>query len=93
MRCTTTEELPPDPKLPTTTKCKALSKYKVSSAPTPEPLCSQSQSFDVPDQYAEQIHLRREWEEIMERLNDKYGLDYYSGSENVLDWDEEHKYP
>ena len=27
--------------------------------------------------YAEQIHLRKEWDGKMERLNDKYGLDYY----------------
>ena len=41
-----------------------------------------SQSFDMPDCYAEQIHLRKEWEEKMERLSDKYGLDYYSSSES-----------
>ena len=32
-------------------------------------------SFDVPDQYTEQICLRREWEKKMEQLDDKYGLD------------------
>ena len=43
----------------------------------------------MPDHYAEQMHLRKEWEEKMERLNDKYGLDYYSSSESESDWDEE----
>ena len=38
-------------------------------------------SFKIMDSYAEQIHLRREWEEKMERLNEKYGLDYLSDSE------------
>ena len=45
------------------------------------PQCTQTQSFDVPERYAEQLHLRREWEEKMERLNEKYGLDYFSDSE------------
>ena len=42
----------------------------------------QSQSIDVPDRYAEQITLRREWEERIEHLNEKYNLDYYSSSES-----------
>ena len=33
---------------------------------------TQTQSFNVPDRYAEQMHVRREWEEKMERLNEKY---------------------
>ena len=53
---------------------------------------SRSQSFDVLDWYAEQLCLRREWEEKMERLNDKYGLDYYSSSDTESDWDKVHKY-
>ena len=48
-----------------------------------------SQSLAIPDCYAEQIHLRKEWDEKMERLNDKYGLDYYLSSEPELDWNEE----
>ena len=28
----------------------------------------------------------------MERLNDKYGLDYYLSSESELDWEEGSKY-
>ena len=28
----------------------------------------------------------------MERLNDKYGVDYYSSSESESDWKEEPKY-
>ena len=54
--------------------------------------CSQSQSFDIPNLYTEQICQRKEWEEKMERLHDKYGLDYYSSSESELDWEEEPKY-
>ena len=48
-----------------------------------------SQSFDIPDHYAEQICLRKEWDEKMERLSEKYGLDYYLSSESESDWDEE----
>ena len=33
---------------------------------TPQNQPTQTQSFDVPDHYTEQIHLRREWEEKME---------------------------
>ena len=53
---------------------------------------SQSQSFDIPNHYVEQVHERKEWEEKMERLNDKYGLDYYTSSESESDWEEEPKY-
>ena len=68
--------------------------YKVPQNPQP----TWTQSFDVPDRYTEQIHLRREWEEKMERLNEKYGLDYFSDSELDSEWGEgenyqyEHKY-
>ena len=48
----------------------------------PQPQNKQnSQSFDVPNRYAEQIKLRKEFEERIERLNEKYNLDYYSSSE------------
>ena len=40
-------------------------------------------SFDVPDQYAEWIHLRKEWEKKMEQLNDKYRLDCFSKLDSV----------
>ena len=43
------------------------------------------QTFDVPDQYLEQIRLRREWEEKMECLNKIYNLGYYSISESNSD--------
>ena len=58
----------------------------------------QSQTFDVPDRYSNQIRLCREWEEKMERLNDKYGLDCFSDSELDSESEEgedyryEHKY-
>ena len=55
-----------------------------------------SQLFDIPDRYAEQIKLRKEWEERIERLNEKYNLDYYSSSESDTnsepDYRYEHKY-
>ena len=35
------------------------------------------QTYDVPDRYSEQIRLRRERDEKMECLNEKYNLDYY----------------
>ena len=36
-----------------------------------KPQCTQTQSFDVPDSYAEQICLRRVWVEKKEELNKK----------------------
>ena len=53
---------------------------------------SQSQSFDVWDQYMEQIHLRREWEEKIEKLNEKYGLYCFSDSELDSESDEGEDY-
>ena len=50
------------------------------------------QSFDVPDRYSEQIRLRREWEEKIECLNEKYNLYYYSSLESVSDFKPEYKY-
>ena len=42
------------------------------------PQCSPS--YDIPDRFAQQLKLEREWNEKMECLNDKYNLDYYSSS-------------
>ena len=53
---------------------------------------SWTQSFDVPDRYAQQIHLRREWEEKMEKLNKKYGLDCFSDSNLDSELDEGKNY-
>ena len=50
------------------------------------------QTFDVPNRYAEQIRLRKEWDEKMEHLNEKYGLDCYSSSESDSDFEPEHKH-
>ena len=33
------------------------------------------QSFDAPNRYAEKIELRKEWEERIKRLKEKYNLD------------------
>ena len=44
-----------------------------------------SQSFDIPYKYTEQIKLRKEWEERIERLNEKYNFDYYSSLESDSD--------
>ena len=52
----------------------------------------QLQTFDVPDRYSEQIRLRKEWDEKMECLNEKYGLDYYSSLESDSNFEPEHKY-
>ena len=56
------------------------------------PLQNSQQSFDVPDRYAKQIKLQNEWEERIERLNEKYNLDYYSSSESDSDSDPEPDY-
>ena len=48
-------------------------------------LQNSQQSFDIPNKYAEQIKLRKEWEEGIQRLNKKYNLDYYSSSESDSD--------
>ena len=59
---------------------------------------SWSQTFNVPDRYSDQIRLCREWEEKMERLNEKCGLDCFSDSEldfkshKGADYRYEHKY-
>ena len=50
------------------------------------------QSYDVPDRYSEQIRLKIEWDEKIECLNDKYGLDCYSSLESNSDFELEHKY-
>ena len=56
------------------------------------PQQTQTQCFDVPDKYAEQIHLRKEWEKKMERLNVKYNLDCFSSSELDSESDEGEDY-
>ena len=59
---------------------------------------SWSQTFDVSDRYSNQLKLCRQWEEKMERLNEKYCLDCFSDSELDSESDEgeeyryEHKY-
>ena len=57
----------------------------------PQPQNSQ-QSFDIPNRYAEQIKLRKEWEERIEQLNKKYKLDYYYSSESDSDSEPEQDY-
>ena len=42
-----------------------------------DPQPTQTQSFNVPEKYVEQICLRRELEKKMERLNEKYNLDCF----------------
>ena len=59
---------------------------------TPQNQPTQKQSFNVPDHYTEQIHLRREWEEKMEQLNEKYGLDCFSDLELDSESDEGENY-
>ena len=67
--------------------------------PKPQPqsfqypqLQNSQQSFDVPDRYAKEIKLRREWEERIRCSNEKYKLDYYSGSESDTDSEPEPDY-
>ena len=40
-------------------------------------LQNNQKAFDVTGRYSEQTRLHREWEEKMERLNKKYGLDCF----------------
>ena len=58
----------------------------------PQSQPTQTSSFNMPDQYAEQIHLRKEWEKKMEQLNGKYRLDYFSDSELDSESDEGENY-
>ena len=62
--------------------------YKVPQSPQP----TQTQSFNVPDHYVEQIQLRRELEEKMEHLKEKYRLDCFSDSELNSESDEGENY-
>ena len=64
--------------------------YQIPQNPQP----TQTQSFNVPDRYVEQICLRKELEEKMERLNEKLGLHYFSDSEldSVSDKGENYQY-
>ena len=50
------------------------------------------QTFDVPDRHSSQLKLHREWEEEMERLHSKYGLNCFSDSELDSESDEEEEY-
>ena len=49
-----------------------------------------SPAYGIPDRFAQQLKLGKEWNEKMECLNDRYNLDYYSSSES--DFELEHKY-
>ena len=66
---------------------------QMQNAQCPQPQNNQNpQSFDIPNRYAEQIKLRKEWEERIERLNEKYNLDYYLGSESDTDSKSDYRY-
>ena len=89
----------PDPELSKTTRFTTLPEHEIHSTLQPQNFQnSQSQTLDVPDRYSDQIRLHREWEEKLERLNNKYGLNYFSDSELDPESDEgeeyryEHKY-
>ena len=53
---------------------------------------TQAQPFNISDRYMEQIHLRKEWEKKMERLNEKYNLNCFSSSELDSESDEGENY-
>ena len=57
-----------------------------------DPQPTQTESFDVPEKYMEQIHLRREWGKKMERLNKMYNLDCFLSSELDSESDEGEDY-
>ena len=49
-------------------------------------------SFDVPNRNTEHIKLKKEWEERIEKLKEKYNLEFYSSSESNSDYDPEPDY-
>ena len=51
-----------------------------------------SQVFDIPDRYVEYIKERKEWDERIKRLNEKYNLDYYSSLESETNSEPEYRY-
>ena len=51
-----------------------------------------SETFDIPDRHLSQLKLHREWEEEMERLNNKYGFDCFSDYELNSESDEGEEY-
>ena len=53
---------------------------------------SWSETFDVPDIYSNQFNFHREWEEKMDRINDKYDLNCFSDSELNSESDEGEEY-
>ena len=80
--------------MPLATKCSA--EYLAPPAPKPSvphpQLQDSQQSLDIPDRYAEQIKLRREWEEKIGRLNEKYNLNCFSSSELDSETDSDSDY-
>ena len=83
--------MPPDPGL---SKPQDLQHFQTQNTQHPQPQnfqCSWSQTFDVPDRYADQLRLHREWDK-MERIINKYGLDCFSDSEVDSRSDEGEKY-
>ena len=74
----------------------ATSKYQQPQSQNiqhPQPQNTQHpQSFDVPDRYSKQIQLRRERQEKIEQLNEKYNLDYYSSLDSDSKLESEYRY-
>ena len=64
---------------------------KISQEITVHKTHSTPSSYDIPDRYSEQMRLRREWDEKVEYLNEKYNLDYYSSLKSDSDFELEHK--
>ena len=95
-KCTATSDArfptPPDPELSKMTRFTAFPNMKYTGPLATNIQCSQSQTFNVPDRYSDQIRFCREWEEKMERLNNKYGLDCFSDSELHSESDEGEDY-
>ena len=75
-------------------KAKSGSEPSVHSrlSDTTNPQSTQTLSFNVLDRYTEQICIRRQWEEKMERLNEKYGLNCFSDSKLDSELDEGKNY-
>ena len=78
----------PQQNIPHKHKAHSSHHRKISNAPRPK-TTSNHRTSSTPNLLMYLIIRSLEWEEKMERLNDKNGLDYYSSSESESDWDEE----
>ena len=94
----TTNDVPSKHATAPTTKHSAPPAANAQQPQPQNPQCPQpqnnqnSQSFDIPDRYTEQIKVRKEWEERIERFNENYNLDCYSSLESETNSEPDYRY-